>query len=354
MPLTSSLALTGLAIGGSVAGGIAANSQMNAAQAARQAALQQYLDINVPDPAQQQIILQNYQMTGQLDPAIETAINEGQTAQNSISLDPSTRAAQMSALSNLSNITANQGMDAQEKNQIQQGINQVNANEQGQTGAILQDSAARGVGGSGASLAAQLQAAQSGANNASQNALGAQSLASQRALAALSQQGALAGQIHSQDYNQALNAANAQDAIAQFNARNQNAAMATNTQNQNQAQAYNVQEGQNIANQNTGLNNYQQQYNRGLQQQQFQNQLGLASGKANAENGVANQANYQAQNTANMWSGISGALGTAAGAQFKYGNNTGGNYGSTNQDVSNMTSDQNLDQYGNLNMPTYG
>lgn len=311
------VAIGGAALGTAVVGGISASNKQDAATQAHQAALQQYLNIHVPDPAQQQLILQKYQQTGQLDPAMESAIQQQASAQTGISLDPTTRSAQMSALSQLSNITQNQGMDAQEKNQIQQGINAVNTNEQGQTGAILQNAAARGVGGSGASLAAQLEASQAGANNASQNAMGAQAQASQRALSALSQQGALAGSIHGQDYNQALNAANATDSINQFNARNQNAAMQANTQAKNQAQAYNIQEGQNIANQNTGLSNYQQQYNTGLQQQNFNNQMQLASGKANAEGGLANQYNANAAQTGQMWGGISGALGTAAGAVYK-------------------------------------
>lgn len=308
------------AIGSAVAGGISSSQQTAAAQASKLAALQNYLDINVPDPAQQQLILQQYKMTGQLSPEMESAVNQSQTAQNSISLDPATRAAQMQALSQLSNITSAQGDDAQERNQVQQGINQVNTNEQGQTGAILQSAARRGEGGSGASLAAELEGAQAGANNASSNAMSAQAQASQRALSALSQQGNLASTVHGQDYNQALNAANATDAINQFNARNSNSAMAANTQATNQAQAYNVQEGQNIANQNTGLSNYQQQYNSQLQQQQFNNEMGLASGKANAENGVANQYNTQAGINSNMWGGIGGALATGAGAVYKNSN----------------------------------
>ncbi len=315
MAITAGLAIG--ALGSAVAGGISSQNSTNAATAAKQAALQNYLNINVPDPATQQLILQQYKMTGQLSPEMEAAVDQQQTAQNGISLDPSTRAAQMQALSQLSNITSNQGMDNQEKNQIQQGINQVNTNEQGQTGAILQNAAARGIGGSGASLAAELEGAQAGANNASSNAMNAQAQASQRALSALSQQGSLASTVHGQDYNQALNAANATDAINQFNARNQQGVNATNTQATNQAQAYNVQEAQNIANQNTGLSNYQQQYNSQLQQQQYQNQMALASGEANAENGVANQYNTNAATTENMWDGISGGLGTAAGAVYK-------------------------------------
>lgn len=322
MPLGGAIALGAGSLGSAIIGGINASSQADQATKAREEALKQYLNLNVPDPDKQKLILQQYQMTGKLDPEMEAAIAQGTSAQDKIALDPSTRAAQMSALSQLTDITANQGMDAQEKNQIQQALNQVNANTRGQTGAILQNAAARGVGGSGASLAAELEAAQAGANNASSEAMNAQAQASQRALAALSQQGGLAGSIHSQDYSQQLNAANANDAINQFNARNQNAVMAANTQAKNQAQAYNTQEQQNIANQNTGLSNYQQQYNSNLQQQQFNNQMGLASAKANAAGGVANQYNANANATGNMWGNIGGALATGAGAVYKNNQNT--------------------------------
>lgn len=310
------------AIGSAVIGNQKASDDRNAATNARRDALAQYLALNVPDPKQQELILDKYDMTGQMDPALEQAINQGESAQGSISLDPSTRAAQESALSKLSDITSNNGMDSQERNQLQKNINAVNSNTKGANDAILQNAAARGVGGSGASLAAQLQAAQSGANTASENAMDAQAQASQRALQAISQQSSAAGSLHNQDYTQALNAANAKDAINQFNARNANAAMSANTAAKNQAQAYNVQEAQKIADQNTTLSNQQQAYNKSLIQQQYENELQKASGQANATNGVANQYNANAQGTANMWGGISGALGTAAGTVYKNNNKT--------------------------------
>lgn len=329
MPLGGGVALGVGALGSAVIGGITAANQSAAATAAKQAALQQYLDLNVPDPAQQQLILQQYKQTGQLDPSIETAINQQSTAQNSIAVDPATRAAQMQALSQLSSITNAQGDDAQEKNQIQQGINQVNANEQGQTGAILQNAAARGVGGSGASLAAELEGAQAGANTASNNAMSAQAQASQRALSALSQQGALATTVHGQDYNQALNAANAEDAINRFNAQGANSAMAANTTAENQAQAYNVGTAQQVANQNVGVTNQEDLYNNQLIQQQYEDQLQKDTGEANAENGVASQANTNAANTGNMWGNISSGLAGAAGSVYKSGQ-TAGSTGTTN------------------------
>lgn len=324
MPVALGLGVAGAGLGSAILGGISASNQEQSALQARQDALKQYLAINVPDPTQQQLILKQYQQTGYLDPAMQQAINQGPSAQGSIALDPNTRAAQMGALAKLSDISNSNGMDAQERAQTQGAINQVNANEQGQRGAILQNAAARGVGGSGASLAAELEAEQGGANTASSQALQAQANASQRALQALGQGSQLAGQIHAQDYGQALNAANAADAISNFNARNQNAAMAANTQAQNQAQAYNVQEGQNIANQNTGLSNAQQQYNRGLTQQQYNNQLALASGRSNAAGGVANQYQQNADRTGNMWSGIgSGLIGIGGNIYSNSQNNNG-------------------------------
>ena len=75
-------------------------------------------------------------------------------------------------------------------------------------------------------VAAELEGAQAGANTASQNAMSAQAQASQRALSAMSQEGSL-GRLSFRPQRgyiaKALNAANATDAINQFNARNSNA-----------------------------------------------------------------------------------------------------------------------------------
>lgn len=345
----------GLAIvGGSmIAGEIGASqsqSAIAAAQAARQQALQNYLDINVPDPAQQQVILQKYAVTGQLDPQMEAAVSQQATELANMSVNPSGRDAEVQALNQLSQLSQSGGMDAQARQQEEQAIQSANANEAGQMGAITQNFAARGTGGSGAQLAAELQAGQTDANTAYQGGMSAASSAEQRALQAMTQQGQLGSTLNNQDYQQAANTAAAQDTINRFNAQNSQAVENTNVSASNQAQAANLANQQAVANANVGITNQQEVQNKGLLQQQFSNELGLAGGEANAENGVASGDQQQANTTANQWSNIGSAIGQGVAAVGKSANTNGtttNNYYGSNGNSNGQAVSDNTDDYEN-------
>lgn len=320
MPLTVGAIAGGANLISGLFGQSQAASQRAQALAAQQAALQKFLDANVPDPAQQQVIMQKFQSTGQLDPQMEAAINQQSSAMNGVSLNADSMAAENSALSKLADITSNNGMDAQEKDQAQQLINNENSNTQGAVGAILQNANARGVGGSGASLAAELAAQQNSANNANSNAMGIQAQASQRALSALAQQGSQASNITNQNAALDTNKAAATDAINKFNTANQQNVANTNVQTQNQAQATNLANQQAIANSNTQLTNQQEMYNKQLIQQQYEDKLQQAAGASGQYQNQAAGLNTQANATAGMWSGIGNAVSQGVAAGYKYNN----------------------------------
>lgn len=301
-------------IGGSIAGSLLSAQQSNAATAAQAAAVQQWLSINVPDPKQQAIELQNYQVTGQLSPQLETAFQQQQSNLKNMSIDPTSRAAEVQALTQMQDLANNGGMDAQAKQQESQAINTSNANEQGQRGAIVQNAAARGVGGSGAQLAAELEASQGDANQAAASGQSAAAAAQQRALQAMTSASTMGSTLNNQDYGQAAAAATAQDAINKFNTQTQQTTSNANTTAENQAQASNLQNAQNISNLNTGVANTEETTNKGLIEKQFQNEEGIASGVANAEKGVASQANTNADNTSSLWGNIGSAISQGAGA----------------------------------------
>lgn len=319
MPVTAGIIAAPIIMG--AIGNAQASGDRASANAARQQALQQFLSIHVPDPAQQKLIFQRYQQTGQLDPALERDFQQSQTQLASIQQDPSTRAAQMAALSKMSDISDSNGMDAQAKAQTQQAINQANTNAQGQRGAIVQNYAQRGVGGAGAELAAQLQASQGDANQAANVGLQASANSQQRALQAMASGASLAGTIGSQDYSKAAQAAQAQDAINRFNSANSQNVAGANTSRMNDAQKYNVTEGQNISNQNTGVSNTEQEKNQGLQQQKFNDQVILAQGASGQLGNVASGDTANANATANQWAGIGSAIGQAGGAYAQSANN---------------------------------
>ena len=113
--------------------------------------------------------------------------------------DPRLRQAQMKALTQLQGLSDANGLDPQARAMEAQGQRDSAEFEKGQRGAILNDAQARGVGGGGAELAAQLQAQQAGANRSA--IVGQQSAAAARAraLQAMSEYSALAGGIRNQD-----------------------------------------------------------------------------------------------------------------------------------------------------------
>ncbi len=305
-------------LGSAILGSQAAQSQTDAANAARKQALQQWLNVNVPDPAQQQVELQKYAVTGSLSPQLEQAFQQSQTGLKNLSVDPTSRAAEVQALEKMQNIASNGGMDAQSRQQEAQALNSSNANERGQRGAIEQNFAARGIGGTGAQLAAELEASQGDANSASAAGMSSAASGESRALQALASSGNMASTLNNQDYNQAAKAAEAQDAINRFNTENSQKVANSNVTGANNAQAANLANNQSVSNSNAGIQNQQTLHNAGLIQQQFANEATKAGGSANAETGVATQSNQNAANAAGQWAGIGKAITSGVGAIANY------------------------------------
>lgn len=307
---------------GGVVGKLMGQSDQDKANAAQQAALQQILAVKTPDIEQQRIALEKEQSAGQLTPGMEGTVTEGPSAMGGISTDPRLREAQMGALSKLQQL-GSQGLSDTDRMALGQINRQSDQSAQAQREAILQNMSARGVGGSGAALAAQLQASQSGADTANQRGLSIASQAQQNALNAIAQGGALGGQIQGQEFNQKAQQATAADAIARFNAMNSQNVMGANVNRGNEAQRMNLQNAQNIMNTNTGLANQQNIHNAGLYQQQYQDQLERARAAAGqyGQNASYNQQQAQAarKTGADVGAGIGGAF-SAFGAARKQTN----------------------------------
>lgn len=342
---TGGLIIGGLVAGGSaIAGANAASSKQDQAQAAMQQAVNQYLNINVPDPREQQLILQQYQNTGKMDPRLAQAFQQAQSKMSNITTNPALQSAQMQALSSLQN-TANQGGHtlAQDAylNQVQQ---QVAAQNAGRQGAIEQQFAERGMGGAGGlSLSALEQNNQNQTQNQNQASLTAAAQAQENALQSLQGAGNLAGNIQNQEFNRQAQVAQAQDSINRFNTQMNQGVENQNVANQNAAQSYNVQNAQNLANSNTGLSNQQQIYNKGLLQQEYQNQLQKAQGTAAGYEGQAGLYTQQGNTNANMYSNLGqGALkaGAAAGNIYANSKNNDGSIdlGNVNESNTNIGS----------------
>jgi hypothetical protein len=142
------------------------------------------------------------------------------SAFDSLSEDPATRMAQLSALSQMKEAASSGGMDLQSRVAQDQMINRSNQNDAANRAAALNQMAMRGQASGGGALAAQLSGAQS---SAQANAMGGAQMASDarsRALQAMSAYGQQAGQIRGQDWSNASDKAAARDRINQFNSQN--------------------------------------------------------------------------------------------------------------------------------------
>jgi len=276
--------------------------------------------IKIPSIYEQQIILQNPDLMGQYTPEQQQAMQMNVSAMEGISADQGTIDSQNQALQGISEV-AKGGFTEGDKAAMRESERGVNQQAQARQKAILNSMASRGVLGSGAELAAQLQGNQQSLDQAGSESNRILQAAQARSLAALGQQGSLAGQMRSQQFGEKSDVAKARDAINQFNVQNAQNVANTNVGNRNQAQMYNLQQKQSLEDQRAANANQQQTYNKQLLQTQFGNQITKAGGTAgiNQAQAQANAAAQQAQ--AGQTGAIIGGIGTIGGAVI------GGMYG---------------------------
>ena len=260
--------------------------------------------------------LAQYQVAGQLDPALAAAAQTGPSAYNTENLSQVPIAAMQSALSQEQAIAGANGMTPQEQASIAQAEQAANENTAGQRGAIAQQFEGEGVPQSLISAALQNGTAGQEAQQAYQNALQAQGQAANQGITALQNAGALGSQMYGQEAGQANTVAAAQNALNQFNTQNTQQTNLANQAAQQQANTYNTENAQQIANQNVSGENTVQEQNQVNSQLEAQQ---AALQKAQAEAGVgeaqANQQTGVGQQNAGLLGGLIGAGATlGAGA----------------------------------------
>lgn len=273
----------------------------------------------IPLPVLKEMHPELYKEIVSMNPELETAVTLGPSASEGITLDPQHAQAQQAALQSLMDITANDGRDARFQADAQRLQNDVNQNLQGNSQAIQQNMAMRGMSGGMSEMVNRQMNAQQGANRQAQMEMDLNAQAQERALNALMNQGQLAGSMQQNDFNRQNAIAGQKDSISRFNAQNQQQVMSNNVGYKNNAQQWNAQNKQGIANQNVDLNNQAQQHNNNLGQQQYENELrkkGMINNahQWNAQNS-SNQAQYQDQYVGNLID--SGATAYAANKRKK-------------------------------------
>ena len=236
------------------------------------------------------------------DPTLADTYTVDGTAFDGISTDPRLKEQQLAALASLSDIGKN-GMTVQDRANMAKMQAEVGQADRGRREAIQQNMAARGMGGSGMALLAQMQNAQSATDRSAQQGLDIQGMSQARALQALQQSGVLAGNIRGQDFSEQARVAEAKDAVNKFNAQQQqqgsqyntsaqNAAAQYNTGAQNEAGMYNNRGRQAVAGSNVDAANHAQYTNNvTIPGQRFGNSVAVAQGRsgANTATGAAQQ-----------------------------------------------------------------
>jgi hypothetical protein len=271
---------------------------------------------NIPLPVLKEYYPELYKQVIQLNPEMETAQTLAPSAMEDVVGDPALKQAQMNALLKLQGI-GDTGMTATDKARLAQIEGDVNTNLQGQTGAIMQNMATRGMSGGMSELVARQLAAQQGANRQAQMGMDVKAQAEQRALDAIMQSGQLGGQMGQQQFSQDAQKAQAKDIINKFNTQNVQDVSMRNVGARNTAQASNAQNMQNTANQNVGLNNQAQQYNLNLDQQNFNNQMSRMGLQSDAAKNYANASGAEDQSNNQFLGNALSSASTAYAANQK-------------------------------------
>ena len=200
------------------------------------------------------------------------------------------------------------GMSAIDNARLAEIQNQINMQNRGNQEAILQNMAQRGLAGSGSELAARLNAQQGAAQSGYLAGSELAGDAAQRAFQALQSQGAYAGQMTDQQYQQLANEAQAQDVINRYNTQMSNQALMQDYETKQRIGEMNTQQTNQRNQANTELANQAIQYNT---VQKPMNQYAMQSNQAQmAMQGLGNQANIAAQNAATnqqFWGNLAGS-----------------------------------------------
>ncbi len=276
----------------------------------------------LPTPSAESLTLpqlEQFVSAGILTPEEAKSYAVKSNAFDTVTADNAGLESQLSTLGELQNIVNSGGADAEEEATVQRILNTLGTSEAGDNAAVLADASRRGVGNSGMTMAARLAANQNSATNANQNALDVAAAEEARNLAAMTAKGTLGGQVQGEQYAAGANKANAANAIAQFNAQQEQDISKINAASGTAAKAANLANAQDISNKNVGSAQEQEKSIPAAQQLAFEDALKKAGVGMSGAEAVANQETQQGQQNAGILGGLIGTAGTV-GASYLAGN----------------------------------
>ncbi len=327
----------GAQLGGIVGGFVGqdqASGDRNKGQGYAEGAFNELLGIGLPPDLAKEVIYQKFQEAGILTPQMEQEINLAHSKVAEAQEAPETRNAQMEALNQLKQLSRG-GLGAQDRAALNQVRDQTQRDLEAKRQQILQNSQARGMGGSGNELISQLQASQAGANSASMEGDRLAAMAQERALQALGQSANLAGSVRSQDYNSQMQKASAEDELNRFNVQNQIARQQRNVGVNNLADAQNLANKQSISNSNVGLANQELYRQNEAKRTNWLDNINRSKIRSGADAGLGDiyqkRGDAKAKQVQDQYTAIGGfledavkAVGTMGGSEMMGGMSPGG------------------------------
>jgi hypothetical protein len=293
---------------GGLVGNIMGAKDRKRAQKMVAEAIKELQSVGLPPDLSKEIIYQQFQSAGILTPQLEQDIQVAESSVSKLKEDEGLRSAQKEAL-NIFRQQGKTGFGPEERaafNQLRQANQQdIEAKRQ----QILADARRTGMAGSGASLVAQLQAAQAGADRASSEGDRLAAMMAERIRSSASGMADVASSVRGQDFQAEMARRQAEDARNMFLAQNSIARQRANIDRLNQAQQMNLVEQQRIMDANTQLANAEKLRQVQAQRDYWQDRLGYSQALANARLGQASQYQSRAAETAGMFQGIGSAIG---------------------------------------------
>lgn len=195
----------------------------------------------------------------------------GPSAMEGYQADPQSMHYQRQALQRLAQDSSTVGLTPEERAELAGAMDEEAGYAAGERASVMDDARRRGVGGSGADLAAQLGATSSSAMRANKMATASAGNAARRRALANMQLGDMAGQFRGQGFEEFSRKASATDAINQFNAKNRQ-----------------------------------------------QNRLGFIDARTALMTGQASNAEDRADDTQSTWAGAGAATSQAASSYYDY------------------------------------
>lgn len=251
-------------LGGSAIGAAASGADRAKQRELIESILRDYGNLSVPEL--QQVLAE------QLGPSAQEGVR-GQ-------MDPRLRNEQMDTLESLKRLEAQGGESAETRAVLSRILGDTQRAESAGRNAILDNMRARGVSGSGAELAMQLNNNQQQADRAQSAGLEQSAQANRRLLDTIMARGKMSGDVRRQDYGEMSDEAQAKDMISRYNA-----------DQRTRAGYYNAQ----------------------LPSQQFDLEMRKMAGKSNAATNSANNYGASANATQQGWSNIGSGAGMAGG-----------------------------------------